>query len=54
MPQLTVNQYARLKGITPQAVYQQIRRGTLKVVTITKQVIRIPIEESDKGITLTK
>lgn len=54
MPYLTVNQYAKLKGISPQAVYQKIRDKKLKVEYIEKKVIRIPVGEDGNGIQLTK
>ena len=47
MQHLTVPQYAKHKGISHQAVYAQIKRGTLPFVrtTISKKELRIPVED---------
>jgi hypothetical protein len=45
MKLLSVAQYALLKGVKPQAVYQRIKRGTLKTVIEKREVIRIPVED---------
>lgn len=45
MQYLTVAAYAKLKGISRQAVYQQIQRKTLPLVTIKEEVQRIPVDD---------
>jgi predicted DNA-binding protein YlxM (UPF0122 family) len=36
---ISVKDYANEKGVTPQAVYQQIKRGTVKAVRIGKHTL---------------
>ena len=44
---LSVNEYARRKGVSPQAVYKKIRRGTLKTVVEKVERIKIVVEDTD-------
>jgi len=41
MPHLTIAEYARLTGTTPQAVQGKIKRGTLELVTVDIKTKRI-------------
>jgi hypothetical protein len=47
MPHLTIAQYARLKGITPQAVQGKIKRGKLKLVTVDLPAKRIFVDDME-------
>lgn len=47
MQLLTVAQYAKLKKVSPQAVYQKIHRGKLKTVSEKVEIIRIPVEDTE-------
>lgn len=47
MQLLSVTQYARKMGISPQAVYQKIRRNKLKTVVQKVDVIRIVIDATE-------
>ena len=47
MKLLTVAQYARLKNVTPQAIYQRISRGTLKTVVQKVENLRIPVDDTE-------
>jgi len=44
---LTVNQYAKLKGISAQAVYGKIKRKKIPVRTIQKTIYRIPVKDME-------
>jgi len=50
MQLLSVNEYARLRGITPQAVYKKVTSGKLKTKTVKVERIRIIVEDTDTTI----
>lgn len=47
MQLLSVPQYAKLKGISQQAVYGRIRRGTLKTVTEKVEQVRVVVDDTE-------
>lgn len=47
MPHLTIAEYARLKGITPQAVQGKIKRGTLTLEPVQVTVWRVRVKKSE-------
>lgn len=46
MKLLTVAEFAKLEGVTYQAIYDRIRRGTLKPVYVKVDEMRIAVEEN--------
>ena len=44
---LSVNEYAREKGITTQAVYKQIERGTIKTRKVKVERVKIVVEDTE-------
>ena len=48
MQLMSVPEYARFKGVTPQAIYGKIKRGTLKTVTEKVEELRIVVEDTER------
>jgi len=44
---LTKSEYARLKGISHQAVSDRINRGTLKIVKVPVEQERIAVDDAE-------
>ena len=47
MHYLTIAEYARLKGVSRQAVQDRIRRKTLPYVVTRVDIRRIPVEDTE-------
>ena len=47
MKYLTKTEYARLKGISRQAVNDRIKRKKLHLVPVKTEVLRIPVEDTE-------
>ena len=44
---LTKSEYARLKGVSHQAICERVKRGTLKTAKVKIEVERIPVEDAE-------